>query len=203
MKFVSIRIHGLKRFGDPAILRIRGKTLAVLGHNESGKTSLIEAMAHVGRNGFAGATEFTDRAPRPPQDIILSARFEIEDADIAAITKALEGRSYSGGVQAGQQWTMSKHANGGRYINDVEGLQRDFSSRGRLVSTLDQIMGRWDSLPIHVHDEGRQSQIPSGDRGRKTTSRAARRGWPTARFRTGRPDLAEKQPGFVARDGRG
>jgi hypothetical protein len=141
------------------MLRIRGKTHAVLGHNESGKTSLIQAMAHLDRNGFAGATEFTDRTPRPPNDAVLSARFEIEDADVAAITKALEGRSYSGAAQAGQTWTMTKHANGGRYIDNVEGIERDFSSRGRLASVLDQVMGRWDSLPIHLYDDARQSQI--------------------------------------------
>ena len=35
------QMHGFKRFADDALLRVRGKTIAVLGPNEAGKTSLL------------------------------------------------------------------------------------------------------------------------------------------------------------------
>jgi predicted ATP-dependent endonuclease of OLD family len=94
---MSVQINGYKRFGSESILlRIRGRTLAVLGHNESGKTSLLTAVAHIGRNGFAGATEFTDRTPRPVSDRVIIARFELETSDVDAVQAALADRFVQG-----------------------------------------------------------------------------------------------------------
>jgi AAA domain len=61
----SLQIEGFKRFGDEAVLRLRGQSMAILGANESGKTSVLEAIEHLGRQGFPAATQFTDRQARP------------------------------------------------------------------------------------------------------------------------------------------
>jgi len=115
MRLQSIRIDGYKRFGDPATLRVRGRTVAVLGHNESGKSSLLSAIAHVGRNGFAAAAEFTDRTPRSAAARILSARFAIEQSDIDAVRDALKDRFVQGQMEPGEHCTCTSGlaANGG------------------------------------------------------------------------------------------
>jgi energy-coupling factor transporter ATP-binding protein EcfA2 len=160
MRFVSVRVQGLKRFGDPTTLRVRGKTLALLGHNESGKTSLLEALAHLGKNGFAGATEFTDRRPRLPDDVVLSARFEVEEDDVGAVTNALEHRAYRGTFQAGAVWTMYKHANGKRLIDPIQNLTRDPAPRLLFAETLDRALtNEWTSLPVSAYDDRRQAQV--------------------------------------------
>jgi len=160
MKFASIQIAGFKRFADPAVLRVRGKTLALLGHNESGKTSLIDALAHLSRDGFAAATEFTDRATRPGNQTVLSARFVIEEADVIAVHAALEDRAYIGAIRAGDSWEISKRANGRRYIGPMPGLVRDVSLRERLVSELAAADGDgWDSLPLDTYNEEQQGTV--------------------------------------------
>jgi len=162
MKFASIKITGFKRFADPAVLRVRGKTLALLGHNESGKTSLIDSLAHLSREGFAAATEFTDRATRPANSMILSARFEVEDADVVAVGAALESRAYVGTLTAGTSWDIVKRANGRRYIDPVSGLTRDISPRERLISALTSTAGaNWDSLPLDSYNDDQQTAARS------------------------------------------
>ncbi len=162
MKFASIHITGFKRFADPAVLRVRGKTLALLGHNESGKTSLLDALAHLSREGFAAATEFTDRATRPGNQTVLSARFVIEEADVIAVHAALEDRAYVGAIRAGDLWGISKRANGRRYLGDLPGLVlvRDVSVRERLVSELATVEGDgWESLPLDTYNEDQQKTV--------------------------------------------
>jgi len=44
MRLTSLHIEGFKRFGEATLLRVRGHSMAVLGPNESGKTSVLEAL---------------------------------------------------------------------------------------------------------------------------------------------------------------
>jgi len=160
LRLVSLKINGYKRFGDTTVLRIRGRTLAVLGHNESGKTSLLAAIAHLGRNGFAGATEFTDRTPRPANDRILSARFELEDSDVEAVQVTLAGRFFQGSVSAGSHWHVSKLANGERRYETLAGFIRDTEPRRQLATLLQSASGGdWDSMPLSLQTDEQQARV--------------------------------------------
>lgn len=161
MRLQSVQIRGYKRFGDEStVLRVRGRTLAVLGHNESGKTSLLSAIEHMGRNGFAAATEFTDRSPRAAGDKVLSARFTLDDDDAAAIQAALGSRNVMGNIPRDREWAVYKQANGTRSYDAVNELRRDTGPRTELASLLRAAAGDpWDELPLAVHDEPWQARV--------------------------------------------
>ncbi len=158
---MSVQINGYKRFGgDPTLLRIRGRTLAVLGHNESGKTSLLAAVAHIGRNGFAGATEFTDRTPRPANDRVLCARFALETADVDAVQAALANRFVQGAISHGRHWHVYKNASGDRRYETLAELTRDTGPRKELAELLKSVSGTdWDSLPLSLQSDEQQARV--------------------------------------------
>jgi hypothetical protein len=156
---MSLQINGYKRFGDPTLLRVRGRTLAVLGHNESGKTSLLTAVAHIGRNGFAGATEFTDRTPRPAGDRVLSARFELDNSDVDAVHAALANRFVQGDISSGLRWHVFKRASGERSYETLADLTRDTEPRKALAALLSAAAGDWDSMPLSVVSDEQQARI--------------------------------------------
>lgn len=160
LRLLSLQITGYKRFSDPTLLRIRGRTLAVLGHNESGKTSLLRSVAHIGRNGFAGATEFTDRTPRPAGDHVLSARFELEPSDVDAVQAALASRFVRGAVSAGIHWHIYKRAGGDRQYDTVIDFSRDIGPRKELAALLQSISGPdWDSMPLPLQSDEQQARV--------------------------------------------
>jgi AAA domain, putative AbiEii toxin, Type IV TA system len=160
LRLVSVRIDHYKRFGEPVLLRIRGRTLAVLGHNESGKTSLLMAIAHVGRNGFAAATEFTDRTPLPPTHRVLSSRFELEVSDVEAINAGLADRFFTGDLAAGSHWHVYKRSGGDRRFEVVGQLRRDVQPRKELAGLLDSSSGAdWDSMPLSEQSEEQQARV--------------------------------------------
>jgi hypothetical protein len=161
MRLLSVGINGFRRFGDETLLRIRGGTLAVLGHNESGKTSLLQALAHFSKDGFAAATEFTDRQPRSSADTVLTARFEIEDADVRAVTSALEGRSWTGGLESGTHWEHYKKAEGSFLLQNLrEHIGRDPVPRETLAERLGDLLAfGLAEISLSAIDDNRQKQI--------------------------------------------
>jgi hypothetical protein len=143
------------------MLRARGRTLAVLGPNESGKTSLLEALESLGNSNFPGATAFTDRQTRPATDIVLSARFVVEEDDVAAVKTSLAGRPYVGDLEAGLEWNVNKRASGERRF-DVLSFSRDPSPRSKFVEQLSTtLITDWDSLPHGVRSEEQSSTVRS------------------------------------------
>ena len=46
MRLKLVKIWGYKRFAEPSSLDTRGPIIAVVGPNEAGKTSLLDAMAY-------------------------------------------------------------------------------------------------------------------------------------------------------------
>lgn len=154
LRLLSLQIQGYKRFGDSTLLRIRGRTLAVLGHNESGKTSLLMALAHLSRNGFAGATEFTDRTPRSASNHILTARFALETADIEAVEEALANRFVNGTISTGRHWHVFKRASGERRYETLMELTRDTEPRKQLAVLLQAASGSgWDLMPLSLQSD--------------------------------------------------
>jgi energy-coupling factor transporter ATP-binding protein EcfA2 len=160
MRLLSLQIKGFKRFEDATTLRVRGRTLAILGHNESGKTSLLEALEHLGSNSFPGATQFTDRQQRPSSDVILSARFAVEADDLSAIADDLDGRSYTGSIPSDARWTLLKWANGERRFSYDSGLRRDVAPRTALAQEVRRVLQtEWDDIPAGDYNDERLAEL--------------------------------------------
>lgn len=90
MRLVSVRIAGYKRFEAPATLWVTSPLIAIVGPNEAGKTSLLEAMRHLSRNARFVRTEYTDRREPETDDAIVSARYTVESADRQAAEGLLD-----------------------------------------------------------------------------------------------------------------
>ena len=61
-------------------MNVDGRVIAVVGPNEAGKTSFLEALAHLTEAREFANAEWS-RGHERPDDEIVSARFLIEDAD--------------------------------------------------------------------------------------------------------------------------
>ncbi len=140
MRFESIRITRYKRFAEPTVLRVRTGVLAILGPNEVGKTSVIEALEHINGGPFAGATEFTDRQRQPEDLEVVSARFVPESADVVAVNQLLQDRPVSGEWDATEPYTWMKHANGRGYFRWEQSIERDIAGRADLVARIGPVV---------------------------------------------------------------
>lgn len=88
MKFVALRVSGYRRFEKESTLDLTPRVVALVGPNEAGKSSLLDAMENITDPApvreFRSA-EFTNREQPDGEDTILSALFELEPADKEAI----------------------------------------------------------------------------------------------------------------------
>ena len=108
------------------------------------------------RDGFPGATHFTDRQPRPASEVILSARYRLEPEDVDALRAALEPRSVLGDFDPAEPYYLVKRADGGRRLIWKNDLKRDVSPRAQLVAALERETGEGSAdLPTATYDDVR------------------------------------------------
>jgi energy-coupling factor transporter ATP-binding protein EcfA2 len=81
MRLISVQVAGYKRFAEPVTLWVTSPLIAVVGPNEAGKTSLLEAMRHLSRDAQFSRSEYTDRREPNDEPSIVSARYAVESAD--------------------------------------------------------------------------------------------------------------------------
>lgn len=85
MRFVSLKLVGFRRF-ESAKLRTDAKIVALLGPNEAGKTSLLDALTLLSDQPHEVAeADLTRGASIASSDVVIEARFEIDAADRAKI----------------------------------------------------------------------------------------------------------------------
>lgn len=91
MRLISVDVVGFKRFADANTLKVDGPLVAIVGPNEAGKTSLLEAMAHLDWDVRFARTEYAGRVePDSPNKTIVSARFRVEPKDHEALGDLLD-----------------------------------------------------------------------------------------------------------------
>lgn len=93
MRVRSIAIQGYKRFAEPSTLYVTGPLTAVVGPNEAGKTTLLEALEHLSEVRTFSRREFTDRTVADSNEIILSARLGADEDDREALGDVLDKRT--------------------------------------------------------------------------------------------------------------
>src|SRR4051812_42069531 len=109
MQLDSVAIQGYKRFESKTVLYARARATAIVGTNEAGKTSLLQALERITRRGWDGVRDFTDRlTPADPNRDILSARFTLEAEDVIAAQAAIAGRSVLSPIDADLTFTRMK-----------------------------------------------------------------------------------------------
>jgi ABC-type transport system involved in cytochrome c biogenesis ATPase subunit len=173
-------VHGYKRFAEKNVLYVRAPLLAIVGPNEAGKTSLLEAIRHLSLepspeeedSGEAqdwpfARREFSGRKPPLPRDgddnpKILAARFSLEAED----RRALAG--LPGATVAGRTFEVTKRADGALRRRLFPPLKRELAPRHELVRSLARgVKSGWfpldplpgpDGEPPGEEDEGLQAR---------------------------------------------
>lgn len=149
MRLQSVMVHGYKRFAEKNVLYVRAPLIAVVGPNEAGKTSLLEAIRHLSLEPpvdeeedsqealdwrFA-RREFSGRRHPGPREgdenpKILAARFSLEAED----RKALAG--LPGATVPGRTFEVTKRADGALRRRLFPPLKRELALRHELARSL-------------------------------------------------------------------
>jgi len=134
MRLIKVDLSGYKRFAETTALYVNGPVVAVVGPNEAGKTSLLEALTHLSSEGGFDRREFTDREEPPADKEILDATYILEQED----REALEVDLPNGRIK----FTVRKNADGELVPNLNHELHRDMDfradTRRRLNSAVDR-----------------------------------------------------------------
>jgi len=85
MRLISVEVKGFKRFADSAKMNVDGKTIAVVGPNEAGKTSFLEALKHLQHDGPIPPEQTTRRMDIPEDQIVVRATYLMENTDVEAL----------------------------------------------------------------------------------------------------------------------
>jgi ABC-type transport system involved in cytochrome c biogenesis ATPase subunit len=193
MRLQSVMVHGYKRFAEKNVLYVRAPLIAVVGPNEAGKTSLLEAIRHLSLEPpvdeeedseevldwrFA-RREFSGRRLSGPREgdknpKILAARFSLEAED----RKALAG--LPGATVPGRTFEVTKRADGALRRRLFPPLKRELAPRHALTKMLTSaVKNRWlpvdplpspDGEPPGEEDEGLRDRaealiLPLGEAG--------------------------------------
>ena len=145
VRLESIAIEGYKRFDAKSILRTRGKVSCLVGPNEAGKTSLLEALAGLFEQGWPGPYVFSGRVTPDDDSVILSARYRLEDEDFKLAEELLEGRRISGALRGGDLYVETRKDASGAYGSSLfNAPSRDLDARHKLGVQLEEASrGAW------------------------------------------------------------
>jgi hypothetical protein len=112
MKLISVALHGYKRFAERSSMNVDGKMIAVVGPNESGKTSFLDALMHLNNYEALKASgpeqELTRNKDIPANQKVIEATYLVEDEEREAL------RDVPGSEEI--RWCLiSKHASKGTH----------------------------------------------------------------------------------------
>ena len=85
MRLIKVELSGYKRFAEATTLYVNGPVVAVVGPNEAGKTSLLDALVHLSSGAGFDRREFTDRTTPDGDTVIVRATYILEEEDRAAL----------------------------------------------------------------------------------------------------------------------
>ena len=132
MRLVWFILHGYKRFEARTDVHLDGRLIAISGPNEAGKSTLLDALAHLSHDQPIFARELTRRTPVPDDQVILRARFLLDAGDIASVSDLHAG--------AAARWLIVEKVQDGSLRTGVEPrLTRDLKPRQRAASALTKL----------------------------------------------------------------
>ncbi len=124
-----VKFNGFKRF-EKATLNTSGKVIALVGANEAGKSSLLEALTFLNNdNPFSQDIHLTRNKEFNNEDIILEAAFLLNEEDRKAISYLYRSESV--------KWLyIKKPVSGKRQFEIKPLLPKDFSYRQQTIDDL-------------------------------------------------------------------
>lgn len=124
MELFQVEITGFKKFKETAILKARGKILAILGPNEAGKSSLLRALHLLDVDEAYGINE---RSRGSDENFpIIKATYLLSPEDREAV-----------GIKVGTWYDVTKYADGNRsWEIRPSPPDRDYSHRSKLAARI-------------------------------------------------------------------
>jgi predicted ATP-dependent endonuclease of OLD family len=149
MRLITIEIAGYRRFKDPTRLNLDGKLIALVGPNEAGKSTILEAVERVGDTDAISIQERT-RATAPDDNrTAIEALWLLEDTDIDAIS--IPNRSDR------PRWFVERKTFGGAIESElIPALRRDRRPREQVLKQLDQALS---SKPLKALDADEEQEL--------------------------------------------
>ena len=115
MKLIWIEIEGYKRFGSKTKLNTQGKVISLIGPNEAGKSSLIDAIHHIGKEEAIKTSgpnkELTRGIETSNSHFILNAGFLLEENDRNSISHIKGGKNV--------RWFIKWKKADGNFLYDI------------------------------------------------------------------------------------
>ena len=86
MRLITIKIAGYRRFKYPTTINFDGKLIALVGPNEAGKSTILEAARRVGDTDPVSIQERTRATTPDDGSTAVEALWLLEDADLEAMS---------------------------------------------------------------------------------------------------------------------
>ncbi len=126
MRLIGVEVQGYRRFADRVSVRFLEDLVALVGQNEAGKTSFLEALEEFNTEGQIEESDQTRRADIPTK---IQATFNLEEGDWKDL------RSVDGGEEI-EQCTLTKKEDGTLSISLDPKPEHDLKPRKEAYSAL-------------------------------------------------------------------
>jgi hypothetical protein len=146
MKLYSVTLRGFRRFAN-STMTLEGRVIAIVGPNESGKSSIMTALELLNHDGGVPSPWLTFGAKPGPNNEVIQARFRLTPDDRALAPRPLPGDQTI--------WlVVAKRVSGQRDLRLEPPAIRDQTARRAAVRILTRAVGEpWFRLWVADGDE--------------------------------------------------
>lgn len=141
MRLIGVQIQGFRRFGDVVNVRLIESLIAVVGQNEAGKTSFLDALTELNNKEPIADRDQTRRLDVPTE---IEATFELGEEDWDAVDRVPGGEEID-------QCRIRKSQDGELSISLDPKPSHDLGPRSRIRFELEALL---DSKVVDNHVDG-------------------------------------------------
>jgi hypothetical protein len=133
MRLVSAELHGYRRFAEPTKIDLYGRLIAIVGPNEAGKSSILQALRWSDTGSGIPLWDRTRRGGVDDNQVVVRLRWLVEPDDREAIAHL-----HGGEDPKRAHWIIVNRRASGTFTTSLEPhLVRDVRLRHELVKSLD------------------------------------------------------------------
>ncbi|MEX2477226.1 MAG: AAA family ATPase [Gracilimonas sp.] len=132
MKLYRAKIKGFKRLSNVDIT-LNGKIIAIIGPNEAGKSSFLEALEHVENNNPIPEKSLSRNSQINPKDKVIELKFKVSKSEKIRISEF-------GGIGEPNWYIIEKSADGNISRRVYPEIERDLGKRNELKDKISKAL---------------------------------------------------------------